>query len=324
MTVRGCDERCRPPVLGGTAAANVATALLGALLLVGAACDTKDYDREAVLNFKNAAEGDSFRVKVRDAADNREIGEQEIGAGVTGVRVRFTGLNGDLKITIVVHHLNGQVCASFEVEVKSKGSFELTLDVATFTCTLPPDAGTPPPPDAGPPAPDAQPDTTPDWMPDLGPPPECQEYCTVMADRCPSVYLTPAECLNTCQAFGWPSGPPDSFKNDLGCRMAIAKAAPKPDELAWCRAAGPSGGNYCGAICRNLCETTAAVCPGALPGGSLESCLAAPCDPYKTGPIRAESGDTNDCRFHWLSVAAQDGRQSCARLAPDAPDYPCR
>jgi hypothetical protein len=316
MTVKGCDMRRCSGRPAGTARTSLGACLLAAVLLAACSSPVKDFDREGLLRFDNLEKGDAVQVRVTDQ-DKNELMPQNAEPGASLVRLRFKGVGGGaLTIKVVVTHLDGTVCESVELTVKAEGSFELSFDLASrANCALPPDAGIPP--DAQPDVqPDLQPDLQPDGSPDLGPSPECQQYCTVMRDRCPSVYETDPECLTTCQGFAWLAHDPRA--NDVTCRIATAKAAPKPDDEASCRAAGPSGGNFCGLLCRNLCEATAQVCPGALPGGSLESCLRAPCDPTKIGPIRSETGDTLDCRFHWLTVAARD-KQSCAKLAPDGP-----
>jgi hypothetical protein len=318
MTAIGGDRPRSSRVPPSTSKPSAAATLLIAIVLAACSSPANGYDREGLLTIMNAKEGDIFGVNVKDI-DGKEIGQQDAGAAVRGVRLRFRGSDGYLKISVSVHHVTGEECVSVELEVKSKGDFELAVDVNDFGCApmLPPDAGAPLLPDAGP---DLQPDAT----PDLGPSPECQQYCTVMHDKCPSVYLSEAECHTTCQAFGWTEGAPGNAQNTLSCRIALAAKATQPDDPQFCRYAGPSGGNACGLICRDLCETTARVCPAQLTGGSLDSCYAAPCDPSKVGSIRAESGDTLDCRFHWLTVAAMDQGQSCARLTPEAPNWPCR
>jgi hypothetical protein len=272
-----------------------------------ASCSSKEFDREGLINFTNVMEGDALRVRASN--DGEDLGDNPVPPGATKVRLRFKGANGELKLTFTARR--GDTLCTFMLTVKAQGSFELLVDLQTFTCSeLPPDAGAP----AGP---DAQPEVEPDSTPDSGPSPECQKYCSAMRDNCQSVYQTDSECLTACQGFGWHATDPRA--NDLNCRTAAALSAPAKNDEASCRRAGPHGGNVCGIACRNLCEALDRICPGALPGGSFESCLIAPCDGVTIGPIPSESGATLDCRFHWLTVATTDGRQSCAKLAADGP-----
>jgi hypothetical protein len=222
------------------------------------------------------------------------------------VRLRFTGFSGTIELTITVTHQEGDTC-TVNLKLEVDGPAELSVDLL---CKLPP------PPDAGAPLP---PDAAPELPTDAsGPSPECLQYCTVMRDKCPGVYASDLECTTTCRAFGWTEGAPGNAQDTLACRIGWAVRATQPDDPVICRYAGPGGGNVCGMICRNLCDATARVCRGALPGGTLESCYAATCDPSMTA-----SSETLDCRFHALTVAAMDGGQSCARLDPKAPDQPC-
>jgi hypothetical protein len=301
---------------GRVVGALVLVALLGAGATAGSAAPT-EYDQEAVLKFQGAKEGDTFKVEVAGT-------ERPVRAGATQVRVRLSGIGGEVEIKVTVKHASGTEC-SLTIKLKTKGYFEFTLDLDDFICADSPDAGAPSGPEAGVDGPDVSPDASPDSSPDTAPPPspECENYCTVMGDRCPSVYLTKPECLATCRAFDWPADPPGTFQNSIACRVASARMAPAPDDLLACYHAGPSGGDVCGRICRVFCEAAAMICPRALPGGSLASCLAAPCNIPTQPVLRAESGDTLDCRIHWLGVAAMDGKQSCARLEPGAQDFPC-
>lgn len=310
VTVNGRDIGRRAQARAGARRASGTAALLAASLVLSAGCASESkgfYDREARVKFVNLKDADHLHLGVTDE-HHQPIGEEDLDGGVTGVKLRFSGVTGMIYIKITIHYASGDEC-TIEVMADLEKADEVVVTIPLVCPTPPPDAGPPPTP-----TPDAGPDAT----PDLGPPPDCEKYCMVMHDHCPSVYLSPAECLTTCHAFGWPNGPEQSVENDLSCRMMIAMAAPTPDALNFCLAAGPSGGTLCGNICDNVCKATALVCPMG-----VAACLATPCDKNKAGPIRAESGDTAECRVHWLTVAAQDQGQSCARLLPESPDYPC-
>ena len=161
----------------------------------------------------------------------------------------------------------------------------------------------------------------------------CIAYCEAVSDACPAAkaelqqYLSEddltltetvvggfSDCSTYCR--NWediePSGNTSS-SNSIACRLENAVEAAKSDEnaLLLCPIAGPTGGNQCGTWCDNYCQLGMKNCPDSF--SNLEQCLNS-CSEFSTdGKSGDTSGNTVQCRIHYLGIAPADlgGSANC-------------
>ncbi len=169
---------------------------------------------------------------------------------------------------------------------------------------------------------------------------ECEAYCNDVMSACADQhagYLDRASCVLTCDAL--PRGEA-SLQNTVECRAQKAAIAVTTKEPASdCPSAGPFGIGACGSTCEAYCSLLAQLCPAEVAAVTdcTQSCKAlAESKVYDLSKLT--SGDTLECRIHYLTLAAGDPEQcknasvlprpgsACVDpldAAPDCDDY-CR
>ncbi len=160
------------------------------------------------------------------------------------------------------------------------------------------------------------------------PAPTCTEYCQHVQEVCGDAglpnaqYANLASCVLFCSVAGQlaPGTGDDVEGNTVGCRDHWATQAELTGDAAtFCPMAGPSGGGVCGGWCDNYCHLALASCTGdnalyADEAACQAACAALPA----SGPAGATTGDTVQCRLHYLELAGMDGETSAAQHCPTA------
>jgi hypothetical protein len=278
-------------------------ALLAFILLVGCG---KDYDQEVDLQFNDTKKQYGIAVGGSDGGVIRRVdpGSRRVLLRISGAQVQ------KIRIYVYDENGNGPIC-SFEIDaLPSNMVTEVNLECGSTEDVPPP----PPPllPDAGV---DAQTpaDLAPDITPDTGPSP-CQEYCAAMEKNCPLVYPDgEGDCVATCTAYDWAPGPLGD-NNTVACRLKRANDAPTSVEhLFTCYTAGPSGGRFCGLMCKNYCAAAARACPEL--EGDETTCGLHCEEPMLHPAYRTTTGDSMECRIFWLGEALKKSDHTiCDRL----------
>jgi len=138
----------------------------------------------------------------------------------------------------------------------------------------------------------------------------CATYCAANLAACTGAnvqYDSMANCMAECTAFAWPAGMPGATDgNSLECRVYHTTAAVAMPGMH-CPHAGYTGGGVCGATCEDYCQMDMAVCgsQASPPFASMGDCMTACAAFAPTGMIGDMTGNTLQCRFYHLSVAAQ-------------------
>jgi len=151
----------------------------------------------------------------------------------------------------------------------------------------------------------------------------CPEYCGLVQDICTEdreQYQSEEICLGVCEAL--PQGDPDDqLGNSAQCRrFQTLQATEDPD--SFCRAAGPTGNDTCGAACETFCGLATELCTGDMAQwpdvpSCVVDCMQFPNDvDYNSMVI---SGDSYACRMYHLTVAALDPVVHCPHIGLDSP-----
>jgi hypothetical protein len=161
----------------------------------------------------------------------------------------------------------------------------------------------------------------------------CIQYCDAINTACTGDLLaqyidavdsTPTQeqqtNLDSCNEYcaNWqdipPSGNPTS-SNSIECRLANALEAQKSpnDALLLCPIAGPTGGDQCGTWCDNYCQLGMRNCPNEPAFTNLDTCLLECATLNADGKAGDTSGDTVQCRIHYLGIVAiaSKGSSNC-------------
>lgn len=160
------------------------------------------------------------------------------------------------------------------------------------------------------------------------PAPTCTEYCQHIQSVCGDAglpnaqYANLASCVLFCSVAGQlAAGTGDDVQGDtVGCRDHWATQAELTGDAAtYCPMAGPSGGGVCGGWCDNYCHLALASCTGgnavyADDASCQQACAALPA----SGKAGATTGDTVQCRLHYLELAGMDGETSATQHCPTA------
>lgn len=157
---------------------------------------------------------------------------------------------------------------------------------------------------------------------DAGAAPTCASYCATIQDSCTTVpqYPNATVCEAFCESFGQiPLGTAaDMSGHTVGCRtyhatVAVAQNNPQ----LHCPHAGPSGGNVCGSWCENYCHLAMLNCTGSQQLYSTEQECFATCSTIPaTGRANDMSGDTVQCRIHFLGQAGTEPPDSQTMFCP--------
>ncbi len=166
---------------------------------------------------------------------------------------------------------------------------------------------------------------------DAGPTPSCTKYCLLVTEACAAEnaqYVSDKDCLSFCERL--PVGEPgDKSGNTLACRQHFAGTPAHALPGTYCLAAGPFGGGVCGTRCTAFCQVALATCKAGValaPYDSYPTCADA-CTGFAfwdggtdgggENPSGPESGDTLNCRMHWLRNATVDP-DACPNIGPDS------
>lgn len=157
---------------------------------------------------------------------------------------------------------------------------------------------------------------------DARPAPTCENYCATIQASCTDVPQYPSEqaCVAYCKDFGKiPVGAAEDMSgNTVGCRTYHATVAVLQNNQALhCPHAGPSGGDVCGSWCENYCYLAQLNCTGsnqlfADEQTCLDTCAQMPAN----GHANDESGDTIQCRIHFLGLANTEPPGSQTMFCP--------
>ncbi len=208
----------------------------------------------------------------------------------------------------------------------------VSLAAAALAATLAhcSEATTPTLPDAGPPRDAAYGDVS--W--DSGgpadapapPPGNCSAYCALVMRNCKeqdAQYANDAQCMAVCKTL--PLGTTTELaSNTVGCRQYHAGAPSATLPAVNCRAAGPFGGEKCGAGCSAFCTIAVGLCSASY--ASEPACISA-CAGYKLGTDAGASdagpdagkptGDSLDCRGQYLLMAVENP-EACRNVGLDS------
>lgn len=157
---------------------------------------------------------------------------------------------------------------------------------------------------------------------DPGLPVTCDEYCSVVQNKCTGVnaqYRNGDECKKVCGLFELGSFN-DGDTGTIGCRLRKAREA---NDKPSCAAAGPYGGDVCGDRCEAYCTiadrecisdpaVNAALHPFESKGDCSEACPNFRVEPAEDGPPNTKDGaDTFNCRARHLIIAIDDPSPHC-------------
>ncbi len=140
---------------------------------------------------------------------------------------------------------------------------------------------------------------------------ECEAYCHDVMSACAdqyAAYRDRASCILTCGAL--PRGE-TSLQNTVECRAQKASIAVTTKEPASdCPSAGPFGIGACGSTCEAYCSLLKQLCPSE--AKAVTDCTAS-CQALAESKVydlsKLTSGDTLECRIHYLTLAAADPEQ---------------
>jgi hypothetical protein len=155
----------------------------------------------------------------------------------------------------------------------------------------------------------------------------CETYCAEIMKNCTGgneQYLSEQICLNYCE-FGskMPKGAVGTQTgNTVACRTYHAGLAGLSDPGDHCRHAGPSGGDTCGSWCEVYCQLAQTNCQGEFAlYPDLGECTDV-CGHFATdGSIKAESGDSVQCRIFYAGRAGIEGEASAITQCPEAQEW---
>jgi hypothetical protein len=166
-------------------------------------------------------------------------------------------------------------------------------------------------------------DTAPEDTPPPTPAVTCDTYCTNMTTACQAEfkqYDTMEDCVLFCtkSSAAMPKGSDgDTAINSLSCRNYHALVA-QEEPTVHCAHAGPLGGGVCGTYCGTYCDFASANCFGNHQiYDDYTDCTQACKGFEKSGNIFDVSGDTLQCRFQYLTQAANEPENACPNAAQD-------
>lgn len=158
--------------------------------------------------------------------------------------------------------------------------------------------------------------------------PTCEAYCDNVTTNCTGAnqqYADEAECLETCEGFGWEAGDAVTAGgplsgNSIGCRTYHGGAPAVEGPALHCPHAGPTGGNTCGTWCEVYCAAALEVCTGdEAIYADMAECMTA-CTPLDDEAAPGVTdGDSVQCRLYHLNVALVSGDTAmhCPHAAAD-------
>ncbi len=159
--------------------------------------------------------------------------------------------------------------------------------------------------------------------------PGCSTYCATVMSACPGAYPSAADCAVTCASTGWLLGEPGAKGgNSVACRSTWATVAATSDAgvADACLAAGPGGGEVCGARCEVFCDAIENNCGDAhspfdptVDGGV--SCAEGCALFDASGAAGDTTGDSYQCRLTWAQLPAHADSALCGHAGPQSP--PC-
>lgn len=154
----------------------------------------------------------------------------------------------------------------------------------------------------------------------------CANYCAEVTKNCTGgnqQYGSEQLCNTYCESGSqMPKGAVGSTSgNYVGCRAYHATKA-KDDPGFHCPYAGPTGGNTCGSWCDVYCQLTETNCQGQYAlYPETDVCLDV-CSFFATeGALKAEQGDSVQCRIYYAGRAGMDGEPSAASQCPLAAEW---
>jgi hypothetical protein len=161
--------------------------------------------------------------------------------------------------------------------------------------------------------PDAQVDANTDAL-------SCTSYCTTIMDACGDTpqYANQRGCEDHCTSYaGLPLGNEgEQSGNTVACRLYHATVASATTPELHCPHAGPTGGNVCGSWCENYCFLALRNCPMLFGDGGEERCQQECGQIPDDGESGDQSGDTVQCRMHYLGLAGTEPPLSAMTFCP--------
>jgi hypothetical protein len=154
---------------------------------------------------------------------------------------------------------------------------------------------------------------------------DCAGYCSAIQQNCTGdnqQYATPAQCLESCEAFEPGRLDIDTTGNSAACRAYHAGVA-AGDPVTHCVHAGPGGAGVCGSDCEGFCTIALASCDGAF--ASLDACLtecaAFPATVKYNSNVRL--GNTLACRLYHVAVASDVPVPHCSHITTTSTPETC-